>query len=102
MCTGITARVSAVIAFSKASGLIVSVAGSISTSTGVAPVSVTALAVAIKVKSGTTTSSPCPIPSAANARKSAEVPLVTPTAYVAPTNFAISCSNCVVTSPSFR
>ena len=53
----------------------------------------TELAVAINVMFGITTSEPFPIPSAFSDRCNADVPLDTPTANLAPVNFAKSDSN---------
>ena len=66
---------------------------STSARTGLAPASNTALAVATNVRSGIITSSFFFKPSDFNAKCRADVPLETPTAYLAPVNFAKSFSN---------
>ena len=73
---------------------------STSTNTGVAPINNTELAVATNVRSGIITSEPFPMPSAFSDRCSAAVPLDTPTANLAPVNFAKIDSNLCNFGPS--
>ena len=70
-----------------------------STNTGVAPQWLTASAVAMKVLTGTMTSSPGPTPAACSARRTASVPVLTPTQCAAPQNAANAASNSVSSGP---
>src|SRR5256884_8535496 len=93
------ARVRGVMAAATASGSMLYVASSTSTSTGVAPQYTTALAVAMNASVGQMTSSPGPTSSARRARCSATAQFETAIPSPAPTYSSNAASNSATSTP---